>query len=279
MTKKYFIISWIVLWLQWMVSPALAAEYEGLAAYWAPEADQLSKPSVHLAAHTEAKEDTFTLFNYDSDWRGNNNWDNIYFYKITPAVYYSVVEDDRYYYIGYYFYYPRWGVTVRNENQFTGMLLAVKKGHNNYGQLDRMALYNNGGWQSLKETYQGMNGGIRIKITAGSHQIVMQSANKLSKREGILLRPEALLAKGNPSQLTSGYKLVSMNELWNRRDEIKEAQMYKLSSGDNNKCGSGLPWDWQHRGINWLSDPAMFFAALGKVPSSSNRYIVNPYQD
>ncbi|MBC8015439.1 MAG: hypothetical protein H7X79_06810, partial [Sporomusaceae bacterium] len=240
--------------------------------------DQLSKPSAHLAAHTEAKEDTFTLFNYDSDWRGNNNWDNIYFYKITPAAYYSVVEDDRYYYIGYYFYYPRWGVRIRNDNQFTGVLLAVKKSHKGYGQLDRMVFYNNRDWQSAKGIYEGTYGNVRIKIAAGSHQLSMQSNNKLSKREGILLRPEALLAKGSPSELTSGYKLVSMNELWNRRNEIKEGQKYQLSSGDNNKCSS-LPWDWQHRGINWLSDPKAFFAALGKVPQSSSRYIVNPYQE
>lgn len=285
MTKKYFIISWIVLWMQWTVSPAAAAEYEGLATYWAPEVNQLSRPSSHLAAHTGAKEDTFTLFNYDLDWRRNNNWDNLFFYKILPAIYYSVVEDDRYYYIGYYFYYPRWGVTTRNEDQFTGVLLAVKKSHKNYGQLEQMVFYNNGIWQSEKGIREGVTGNIRIKVTAGSHQISMQSVNKLSKRQGILLRPEALLATGNRSELaslettnSSYYKLVSLNELWSRRDEIKTGQMYRLSSGNNNKSDSGIPWDWQYRGIYWVSDPAMFFNIFGKVSINSTHYIFNSYQ-
>jgi hypothetical protein len=57
-----------------------------------------------------------TIFDFDGDWIGNNNWENAADpkLKIWSYVYYSVIESDDYYFLHYAFYHPRDWSTVQD---------------------------------------------------------------------------------------------------------------------------------------------------------------------
>jgi hypothetical protein len=63
-----------------------------------------------------------TIFDFDGDWIGNNNWENAADpkLKIWSYVYYSVIESDDYYFLHYAFYHPRDWSTV--QDRYDGVL-------------------------------------------------------------------------------------------------------------------------------------------------------------
>jgi len=63
-----------------------------------------------------------TIFDFDGDWIGNNNWENAADpkLKIWSYVYYSVIESDNYYFLHYAFYHPRDWSTV--QDRYDGVL-------------------------------------------------------------------------------------------------------------------------------------------------------------
>jgi hypothetical protein len=63
-----------------------------------------------------------TIFDFDGDWIGNNNWENAADAKrkIWSYVYYSVIESDDYYFLHYAFYHPRDWSTV--QDRYDGVL-------------------------------------------------------------------------------------------------------------------------------------------------------------
>ena len=86
------------------VIPAAAIEalpseqYRGLAEYWAPTIYQ----DVNETYLTRA--DIPTRFDYDGDWRGDNNWENLENYPQNPSAYFSVRETLTHYFIEHDFY-------------------------------------------------------------------------------------------------------------------------------------------------------------------------------
>jgi hypothetical protein len=77
------------------------------------------------------KADYITLFNYDGDWRANNNWDHLNNFPLPAHVYYSVVETCTHWFIGYAFFHPQdWTdgtVDQEHENDMEGSLAVVRK--------------------------------------------------------------------------------------------------------------------------------------------------------
>ena len=64
-----------------------------------------------------------TKFNYDGDWRGDNNWENLENYPQIRSAYFSVRETLTHYFIEYDFYYPREDGPIdmeRHENDLEG---------------------------------------------------------------------------------------------------------------------------------------------------------------
>jgi hypothetical protein len=63
-----------------------------------------------------------TIFDFDGDWIGNNNWENAADpkLKVWSYVYYSVIESDDYYFLHYAFYHPRDWSTV--QERYDGVL-------------------------------------------------------------------------------------------------------------------------------------------------------------
>lgn len=87
--KRVFVL---ILAMAVCLTPAAASDdspseqYRNLAEYWAPTIYQ----DVNDSYLTRA--DIPTKFNYDGDWRGDNNWENLENYPQIPSVYFSVRE-------------------------------------------------------------------------------------------------------------------------------------------------------------------------------------------
>ncbi|UCH32373.1 MAG: hypothetical protein JSV05_03060 [Candidatus Bathyarchaeota archaeon] len=104
-----------------------------LALYWAPVWYQ----DTHSSDPSEL--DYITNFNFDGNWRGNDNWDNLYSYDLKAYIYFSVVETETHWFIGYYDFHPRdwthlWSPADCHENDMEGVLLVITK-TGDYGSL------------------------------------------------------------------------------------------------------------------------------------------------
>src|SRR4051812_19412922 len=75
--------------------------YLGLARNWAPRIHQDTDS-------TNYKADYITKFNFDGDYAGMNNWNNLDNYTTVPAyVYFAVSETLTHWFIHYAFFHPR----------------------------------------------------------------------------------------------------------------------------------------------------------------------------
>jgi hypothetical protein len=104
-----------------------------LAEHYAPVVFQESRSSVL---------DFVTRFDYDGDWRGDNNWRNAYLFDLPGYVYYSVIESSRHYFITYAFYHPRdytatpfegFAPKTEHENDLEGCTVTVEKNGTEFG--------------------------------------------------------------------------------------------------------------------------------------------------
>jgi len=149
--RKIVLFISMILFL-WFVQTAMAEPtYEELAAYWAPVISQdIDNNSVRA--------EYITKFNYDGDWCGCNNWDNLDNYPLPAYVYYWVVETKTHYFIGYALFHPRdWEYPVywwtdQHENDMEGILLTIKKSDQHpYGEFVAMVTNAHGNFWSYTE--------------------------------------------------------------------------------------------------------------------------------
>ncbi|MBN2485991.1 MAG: hypothetical protein JXB34_08445 [Bacteroidales bacterium] len=117
-----------------------AVTHNQLAKRWAPVHQQ--DVDVTGSHGLNGKADYITAIDYDGDWNGTNNWNNLSRFPANAVVYYSVVETSTNWFILYAFFHPRdwtdnpieyyWG---EHENDLEGMLLSIKKDGTDYGSL------------------------------------------------------------------------------------------------------------------------------------------------
>ena len=112
--------------------------YFSLATYWAPVIRQYVKNDSTYGY----RQDYITRFDYDTNWTGNDNWDNFPYFldALYGYVYYSVIETETHYFIHYMFFHPRdWGrawfsiVPDEHENDMEGILLVISKNGSKFG--------------------------------------------------------------------------------------------------------------------------------------------------
>ncbi len=107
---------------------ALEQNHRELAYYWAPVWYQDTYPEIN--GEFGLIFDYITNFDYDGDWVGNNNADNIESYPLPAYIYYSVVETATQWFIGYYDYHPLdWNLPSIHwhENDMEGVLVVINK--------------------------------------------------------------------------------------------------------------------------------------------------------
>ncbi|HWR56116.1 MAG TPA: hypothetical protein VN462_06385 [Negativicutes bacterium] len=252
-----------------------------LAACWAPSVDQFYKMAGNASQTNPAQEDTSTVFNFDLDWRANNNWENLNYYKLKPpVVYYSLVETEKFAYIGYYFYYPRHLGANPHANDFSGLLAMVEKvPGSTTGRLAGVLLHNATGWREVGAgEVAALNPPLQVSISAGDHFLSLGADQELASNV-LSFQPPKYVNNAFVEGDAACYRLVSLEEVWQHRSEIQAGEAY----GTLSTTGMGttelktLPWNWQHKGVRWLSDPAGLFRLFkgGKTPAGA--YVYNPY--
>jgi hypothetical protein len=103
---------------------------EEIAYYWAP------------IWYQEVDEDNFigdyiTTFDYDGNWIGIDNWENLENSTYPAGIYYSVVETETHWFLGYYDFHSRDYTEVlvlQHENDLEGVLIVVKKEPEPWGE-------------------------------------------------------------------------------------------------------------------------------------------------
>jgi hypothetical protein len=111
------------------------ADHRRLAEHYAPVVFQESRSTVL---------DFITRFDYDGDWRGDNNWRNAYLFDLPGYAYYSVIESTSHYFITYAFYHPRdytarpyegFAPKTEHENDMEGCTVTIEKDGTAFGQV------------------------------------------------------------------------------------------------------------------------------------------------
>ena len=106
-------------------SAAAKPSYAEIAAHWAPVICQDIDDANMRAEY-------ITRFDYDGDFRGRNNWDNLDSFDLPGYIYYWVTETPTHYFVGYGFFHPRDWHSHRkffdeHENDMEGILLTIRK--------------------------------------------------------------------------------------------------------------------------------------------------------
>jgi hypothetical protein len=111
------------------------ADHRRLAEHYAPVVFQESRSTVL---------DYIAKFDYDGDWKGDNNWRNAYLHDLTGHVYYSVIESSNHYFITYAFYHPRdytarpyegFAPKTEHENDMEGCTITIEKDGSPFGKI------------------------------------------------------------------------------------------------------------------------------------------------
>lgn len=255
----------------WRLTAAASPGQEAVALRWAPTIDQFFNTAGNASQANPAQEDTSTVFNFDLDWRANNNWDNLNYYKLKPpAVYYSVAETNRFYFLGYYFYYPRHLGASPHGNDFTGLALAVEKAVKGADWLAGVLLYTDGGWQEVST--RSVDKPVRLGISAGSHELAVRREDR---------PPGGSVITCTPPQTGDGsYELVALTDMWKHRGEIQAGEAYGTLDDKTDSDQPELrrlPWKWKYRGVRWLSDPAAVFRLITGDKAFTGDYVTNLY--
>ena len=150
-------------------NPGTNNNYDEIALHHAPILYQ-DTDDWHYSA------DYITRFDYDGDWKGINNWENLSSFEINAACYYSVVETATHFFIIYAFYHPRdWThipyITDEHENDFEGILSVIKKDNSEFGTLIAMVTTSHTDFYSyvnpnagLSANNKSIDGDIRFEV-------------------------------------------------------------------------------------------------------------------
>ncbi|MEM2833436.1 MAG: Ig-like domain-containing protein [Candidatus Korarchaeota archaeon] len=214
--------------------------YFDLAAYWAPVIYQDTDDSYY-------KGDYITRFDFDGDWIGNNNWENLEYYnQIYAYVYYAVIETETHYFIFYMFFHPRdWDDTplsiLQHENDMEGVLIVITKGQG-YGSFllmesrahfDFYQYTNDPNIGSGSDNVDGgvifQNGRPTVFIEAKGHGVYAWDGSEFPGGDGVIYR----YYNNQTDYPTSGndrdveYALVPIiRTLWPRRYSIGDGLTY-----------------------------------------------------
>lgn len=253
----------------------------------AQSATDLALALYHAPIHyqdtdsTKYSADYITRFDYDSDWRGTNNWDNLFQVPLSSHGYYSVAETCTHWFITYSFYHPQDWTDIpfdqEHENDLEGLLTIVRKDGSAFGKLEGVVTVFHNDFYSytptgspLRNGAESIDGTLTMNSYSGSlHPLTTQEAKGhglkawpdagnfkgASNEDGIIYYPSQttaeLPASGNDRDVE--YQLVDVFAeagMW--QHQLNEASLSSSSAltfaswgtfkGDSSGgCGSGTP--------------------------------------
>ena len=241
------------------------ANHRRLAEHYAPVVFQESRSTVL---------DFIAKFDYDGDWKGDNNWRNAYLHDLTGHVYYSVIESSNHYFITYAFYHPRdytarpyegFAPKTEHENDMEGCTVTIEKDGSPFGKavlLETLAhdvffKYDNrdnrrvsNGSFKLDGSMTFVEGRPAVYIEAEGHGVKAASRSVVASAgnnfPGIVYRytGKGAVPESNRDPSAS-YELVSIEDtLWAYRFDVGStfccADTYAMSGGTTARLGSAF---------------------------------------
>jgi hypothetical protein len=153
--------------------PRAPDPYRRIAEYWSP----------FLAQETwfQPKSDAPARFDFDGDWDGDNNWENLDLGTSQAYVYYAAMETASHWFLIYNVFHPRdysdkCVVGTCHENDNEGLILTVRKDGSEFGKLEVMETLAHNNVYSFaidsrfKRGAHNVDGG--IELHDGSHPVV-----------------------------------------------------------------------------------------------------------
>jgi hypothetical protein len=246
------------------VARAEETAHRALAEHYAPVIFQESRSAVL---------DFITRFDYDGDWRGDNNWRNAYLYDQPGYVYYGVIESTRHYFITYAFYHARdytakpyegFAPKAEHENDMEGCTLTIEKDGTAFGKailLETLAhdvfyKYNNrsvgrvsDGALKLDGSFTLVDGRPAVYVEPEGHGVRAASAGTARGSEsfpGLIYRytGTASVPRSHHDHEAT-YALLSIEDtLWTRRFDVGStfccADAYTMPGGTSANLGSAF---------------------------------------
>ena len=218
--------------------------YFYLAAYWAPTIYQDTDDTYY-------KGDYITNFDFDGDWVGNNNWENLDNYdNIWAYVYYAVIETETHYFIFYMFFHPRdWNDIPdagigEHENDMEGAMIVITKDGSKYGSFLLMEtrahldFYQYSNDPNIGSGSDDIDGGVifdgnrpTVSIEAKGHGVYAWDGTDFPGGDGVVYRYYSNVSQfpenGNDRNVT--YALIPiLKSLWPRRYNIGDGLTYDV---------------------------------------------------
>lgn len=180
-----------------------------------PRSSKSSDPYFYLVAHYapfiaqetwfNPKADYLVRFDYDGNWKGDDNWENLKKSSSQAFVYYAAMETKTHWFLIYNFFHARdysdiCIVGTCHENDNEGMILTIRKDKSKFGKLEVMETL------AHNNIYSFTN---NKRIKKGVHNI----DGKLDLYKGV--RPIIFIEAGGHGVLGSSYKasLFSAKEM------------------------------------------------------------------
>ena len=98
-------------------------------------------PAWYQDTHRDWWADMIVAFNFDGDYRGDNNWEHYMEYPPLAYIYYSLIETETHWFITYSDFHARdtadvcWG-SLCHENDMEGAMVVVRKTDDELGELE-----------------------------------------------------------------------------------------------------------------------------------------------
>ena len=240
-------------------------------------------PLVAQETWFNPKADYLARFDYDGNWKGDDNWENLAKGSAQAYVYYAVVESKSHWFLHYNFFHARdysdiCIVGTCHENDNEGMILTVRKDGTKFGKLEVMETLAHNNIYSFSNDK---------KIKKGVHNI--DGKLDLDSKN----RPIVFIEAGGHGVLGSGYKKSFFSA--KKMDFIKNTGVTYIYKGiaetpkhanDRNVGYALLPiYDhWWSRGnqnsdaSNDTFDGFYEYAPYGDRPKASAEFIAGSFK-
>lgn len=219
--------------------------YRDLAEHYAP--------LVCQETWLEPKADFLARVDYDGDWRGDNNWDNLPVGSSQAYVYYAAMETSTHYFLVYDLFHPRryaddCAAGGCHENSTTGLILTIRKDGSKYGRLQVMqtraqnSVFSYAADSRIREGAHRINAEVRlwrdshpvVFVESGSHGVFGAADPERSRfstermdftaSTGVTYRFGGAAARpAHPNDREVSYELLSAYEHWWARATSRDA--------------------------------------------------------
>lgn len=288
---------------------------EDVLNYWAPQVFQDLRQDKVLWHQYYPAGDMITNINYDGDWDAGNNWDNVPRngnYSMMKAYAYGIfLETKTHYFLTYCFYHAMddaFFSADRHENDVEDVCLVIRKGqeNNGYGKFEVMetTIHSDRGEYTIDDVFFETTNGCHPKVFISSNGDVLNDQLDVNAKghaifafnpdyhtKDKVIGDDAIIYNvGDIAQAPTNidgefsnsyyYKILSIDEIWNRRYEIGDYntfESYGTLNGRDEAVGGCFGWNSQS-----FNDPATYYNnkynLLQNGPVSSY-YLYNPYRN